>query len=615
MKTSAFDPAYSDFFQRQIKIATIVVLIAFSALILRLWFLQIIDGSKYRSKSEKNRIQLKDIFPPRGIIYDRKGRILVQNRPSYDLNVIPEDVRDMPNLLKELEDLIGLDPMDAKQKLAKSKNISPFKPICLVKNLSRDELAVIETRRYDLPGLMIITKPQRHYVCKNSASHLLGYLGEINENQLKSKRYPRNKRGDLIGKAGAEAKWQSYLHGIRGGEQLEADAAGRKLRVISRKQPVSGADIYLTIDRDLQMEAEKALEGKKGAIVAMKPEGGEILALASSPSFDPNLFASGIEKKTWKEIITSPDFPLQNRALTGQYPPGSIFKIVLALAGLEESVINPDEELICHGSIELGDRSYRCWKKSGHGKVNLHKALRESCDVYFYKIGQRLGVDRIAKYAKLLGLGRHTGFDIGHDKSGLIPTKKWKMRRFGHPWQAGETLSTSIGQSYVLVTPIQMANLMATIFNGGILYRPRATLRVAKSGGNLVHVSIPEVVRKLDFSNSHIDLIKKALVAVVNEPHGTGWRAKSEDWTIAGKTGTAQVIALEKEEKYSDKEDLPVRFHDHAWFVAIAPAENPQIAVSVIIENGGHGGTAAAPVAKQIILKYLSQYTQIRADS
>ncbi|MFC1883544.1 penicillin-binding protein 2 [Thermodesulfobacteriota bacterium] len=612
MKTSAFDPAYIEIFLRQLRMVTIFVLAAFLILILRLWFLQIIDGHLYRTKSEKNRIQLKDIFPPRGIIYDRNGKALVQNRPSYDLHVIPEDIQDMDMVLESLERLIGLDNVISKEKLAKSKNISPFRPICLKRNLSRDELAIIETRRFNLPGVMIITQPQRHYIGSNSASHLLGYLGEINVNQLRSKKYPRNRRGDLIGKAGVESQWQSLLHGIRGGEQMEADASGRKLRVISRKPPVSGSDVYLTIDRDLQMVAEKALEGKKGAIVALKPDGGEILALASSPTFDPNLFVDGIERKTWREIVTSPNFPLQNRALTGQYPPGSVFKIVVALAGLEESVIDPGEELFCTGSIPMGERSYRCWKKSGHGKVNLQKAIRESCDVYFYKIGQRLGVDRTAKYAKALGLGKTTGMDVGHEKSGLIPTKKWKLKRFGVPWRGGETLSTSIGQSYVLATPIQMANLIATVFNGGVLYKPRATLRVVKSGGQIIHLSVPEATRVINIRKEYFKLVKKALIGVVNEAHGTGWRAKSDYLTIAGKTGTAQVITLEKEERFESEEKVPTRFKDHAWFVAAAPAEGPLIAVSIIIENGGHGGAVAAPIAKEMIESYIKRTFDIK---
>ncbi|MCD4715994.1 MAG: penicillin-binding protein 2, partial [Desulfobacterales bacterium] len=443
MRTSDFDPVSVEIFNKQLKRVILVVLVVFGILILRLWHLQILSGSTYRTKSEDNRFQLQDIPPFRGIIFDRKGEMLVGNRPSYGLYVIPEGIQDRGQLLKSLNRLIGLDPELAMQKLKRASPAYPFRPVCLKRDMSRDELAVIETQRFNLSGVMIKVKPQRHYAWGKLASHALGYLGEISERQLKTEKYPGNKRGDLIGKSGVEWKWQPLLNGMRGGEQVEVDAAGRKIRVVSHKPPVSGASIYLTIDKDLQALVERALVGKKGAIVAMNPNNGEILAMASTPSFNPNVFIRGIDRATWKEISTSKDFPLQNRALCGQYPPGSVFKIVVALAGLEEGVIDPEEELVCSGVYTLGQHKYHCWKKHGHGKVNLHRALRESCDIYFYKVGKRLGVDRIARYAKRLGLGKATGFDAGREKIGLIPTSRWKLKRFGVPWQTGETISTA----------------------------------------------------------------------------------------------------------------------------------------------------------------------------
>ena len=605
LRTSDFDPISIEVFDRQLKKATLVILAVFCVLILRFWFLQIVNGSMYRTKSENNRIHLQDIPPFRGMILDRHGKTLVDNRPSYDLHVIPEEVQDLGDLLERLSRLAGVDPQPAKQELVKAYRRYPFRPVCLKRDLSRNELARIETHRFNLPGVMINVSPQRRYISGKRASHLIGYLGEISENQLNSGKYPDSKPGDLIGKSGVEWKWQPDLNGVRGGEQVEVDASGRKIRVIAHKSPVPGDNACLTIDKNLQAVAEEALVGKSGAIVAMNPNNGQILALASSPSFDPNMFVGGIDRDSWERIVLSGDFPLQNRALSGQYPPGSVFKIIIALAGLEEGIIDPEEEVVCKGIYFLGRRGYRCWKKYGHGKVSFHRALVESCDVYFYEMGKRLGIEKISEYAMTFGLGKTTGFDLVHEKAGLIPTRDWKLKRWGVPWQEGETLSTAIGQSFVLVTPIQMATFISAAFNGGINYRPQVTKWVGKSEINKAHEFAPVVTGKLGIRQEHLELVKRALMGVVNEPHGTGGRARVKDETVAGKTGTAQVVALKKGEEFENEEDIPKQFRDHAWFVAVAPAENPRIALSVVVEHGGHGGSAAAPIAGQIIKAYL----------
>jgi len=343
------------------------VVALFSILVLRLWFLQIVNGPDYRARSEHNRIRLHDIPPFRGMIMDRKGNVLVDNRPSYDLNIIPEDIQDHDRLLESLRQLIGLDPETVEQKLKEASPRHPFKPLCLEKDISRDQLAIIETHLFNLPGVTIKVEPQRHYVYGKLAFHLLGYLGQIGENQMN----PNNKLGDLIGKSGVEARWQSSLSGTRGGEQVEVDAAGRKIRTISMKPPIRGTSIRLTIDKDLQITAEKALTGKKGAIAALNPNTGEVLALASSPAVDPNLFIGGIDQKTWQEISTSRDFPLQNRTLTGQYPPASVFKIVVALAGLEEGTIDPEEIIRCNGYFFMGRHQYICLTKTWEPPISL----------------------------------------------------------------------------------------------------------------------------------------------------------------------------------------------------------------------------------------------------
>ncbi len=582
---------------------TFLVVGVIVALVFRLWVLQMVNGPNYRIQSENNRIHLQDIPPFRGMIYDRDGGLLVDNRPSYNLYVIPEDIQDKQQLLDSFQDLIGLEPEGIEKKLNGFSRKRPFEPVLLKSKISRSELAIVETNLFNLPGAMIQVRPQRHYIFGKFASHVVGYLGEISERQLKSGLYPENRPGDFIGKYGVEMRWQNALNGVRGGEQVEVDAAGRKLQVIFSKPPVPGANIYLTIDKDLQRLAEKSMEGKRGAVVVMNPNTGEILALASGPAFDPNLFIGGIAKDEWKKIVSSEDYPMQNRAIAGLYPPGSVFKIIIALAGLEEGVIDPSEEIYCDGRFIFGDRTYRCWKKTGHGYVNFYRALVESCDVYFYNLGLRLGVEKIADYAKMFGLGKKPDFDLGGDNSGLVPTKKWKLKRWGSSWLAGETVTMAIGQSYLLVTPLQMAQMISAVFNGGYLYQPKIIQWVGSDQKELYRVT-PTVKEKIDADPKHLALIRQALTGVVNDPRGTAYISRIDALKMAGKTGTAQVVNLDLSKTYESEEDIPTQFRDHAWFVAIADADHPAITVAVLIEHGGHGGSAASPIAKALIEEY-----------
>jgi penicillin-binding protein 2 len=606
LRTSDFDPISVEIFHKQIRLTTLVVVGFFLVLILRLWFLQIACGNIYRTQSENNRIRLQAIPAVRGIVYDAAGEMLVSNRPSYDLYVIPEEVRDRDILQERLNRLIGLSAAKVEEKFDARARRYPFRPVCIKRDMQRDELAVIESHRFNLPGILIRVKPQRHYHLGDFASHLLGHLGEITERQLRSGNYPMNRAGDWIGKSGVEKKWENALRGSCGGEQVEVDAVGRKIRIISRQSPLAGANVYLTIDKALQSLVEGVLGDKRGSIVAVDPRDGAVLALVSSPSFDPNDFINGLDQITWSRMAESSDFPLQNRALAGQYPPGSIFKIVLALAGLEEEVIDPHEELICRGRYRLGNYEYRCWKEGGHGKIGLHRALRESCDVFFYQLGERLGVDRIARYARRFGFGDSTGIDIDHEKKGLIPDREWKLSKYGVPWQGGETLSMSIGQSFVLVTPIQVASFVSAVFNGGKLYRPQLTQWVGKTAGEKIFAFEPELRGNLEIRQEYLNFVRNALVSAVNGVHGTGSKAKLEDIIVAGKTGTAQVIGLKQEEGWTDRnKEIPQRYRDHAWFTAVAPANNPRIALAILIEHGGHGGSVAAPMARKIIKGYL----------
>ncbi|MBW1916027.1 MAG: penicillin-binding protein 2 [Deltaproteobacteria bacterium] len=604
MRISGFDQAAIDVFNLRFGVVTISVIVVLAALVLRLWFLQVLNGPAYRIQSENNRIHLQKLPPFRGMIFDRNGDLLVNNRPSYGLYITPEDVQDSEQLIKSLKMLIDIDTGFVRHKLDSVPRRYTYAPILVKNGISREELAVLETNLFNLPGVMIQVKPQRNYIYGELASHIIGYLGEISERQLKSGMYPDNSPGDYIGKYGVEGIWQTALNGLSGGSQMEVDAAGRKLRVLSKQSPVPGRNISLTIDKELQMLAEKMMKDKKGAIVAMKPDNGEILAMASIPAFDPNLFIGGIGHAEWQRIGLGKDSPLQNRTVSGQYAPGSVFKIVVALAGLEEGVIEADEEIICPGSYTLGNRTYSCWLKGGHGSIGFHRAMRESCDVYFYKLGKRLGVEKIAYYARMCGLGKKTNFALKNEMPGLIPTNEWKLEKKGVPWQPGETVSMSIGQTFVLVTPIQATRLIAAIFNGGRIYEPKIIQRIGKKNKKVLGIE-PALMGEIEADPKNLELIKKGLIAVVNEPHGTGSKAMVPGVIIAGKTGTAQVISLPRDRDEEIEEEIPLEHRDHAWFVCVAPVEDPQIAICVLVEHGGHGGSASAPIAAEMIKAYL----------
>lgn len=603
MSGSGFDQVSIETLNRRLWFVTIFVFVIFAMLVFRLWFLQVINGQNYRILSENNRIHLQRLTPYRGRILDRNGELLVDNLPSFNLYVIPEDIQDKEKLLKDLQKLIGLDPEEVEKRLKNESSAYAFQSVLIKKNLSRDELAIIQTHLYNLPGVMTDPKPRRSYLYGGFAAHVIGYLGEISKKELASGQYSDNIPGDYIGKFGVEGKWQRQLNGAKGEKYVEVDAAGRQLQVVSKESAVSGQNISLTIDKNLQASAEAMLEGKTGAIVAMDPMNGEILAMASAPSFDPNVFITGIDKTEWNKLTSGKDYPLQNRALAGQYAPGSVFKIVLALAGLEEGTITPEETTLCTGSYTFGNRDYHCWKSGGHGTVDLHRALMESCDVYFYKLGRKLGIEKIGYYARMCGLGEKTGIELDSEKAGLIPDNEWKLKKYGVAWQPGETVSASIGQSFVSITPIQAARLISVVFNGGKVYQPKIVKWVGDEDNR--DYSEPLLIREMNVDKQNLELIKVALTDVVNEQGGTGSSARLKGVTVAGKTGTAQVVSLEKEKELEEENESSEIYEDHAWFVGIAPAEDPKIAVAVIIEHGGHGGSAAAPFAKELIREYL----------
>ena len=591
-------------FRRRTNLLMTVVSIAFLLLIGRLFFLQIIQGERFTYLAENNRIRLKKIPGTRGMVFDRKGQLLIDSRPSFDLLFVPEDAKEPETTLRRLAGFLGSDEGELLGLLEENKGRPPFEEMVLGRDIDWRTLVAVETHQLDLPGVTLRIRPRRSYLLNSMAAHLLGYMGEIGPKQLKAQKEKGYGMGDEIGQFGLERRWEEFLRGRTGGQQVEVDALGRRVRVLHEVEDVPGHSVFLTLDRDLQETAYEALQGKEGAIVALEVNSGAILALVSTPAFDPNIFARGVTGEEWRALGQDRMHPLNNRASQGQYPPGSTFKIVLAIAALEEKVIDPDTQLQCHGSMAFGNRVFRDWKKQGHGAVDLHKGIVQSCDVYFYQLGQRIGIDRIAKYARALGLGEKTGIALDDEKPGLIPDTEWKMRRFGQPWFPGETPSASIGQGYVNVTPLQMANLMATVANGGTLYRPWFVRRVESLDGTLIREYGPEKIRSLELKENTLKHVRGALADAVNSGSGTGGRAKSNMVAIAGKTGTAQVAEMRG--AYVKSEQLSYLIRDHAWFVAYAPAENPVIAIAALVEHGGHGGAAAAPMAKKVIEKYFS---------
>lgn len=571
----------------------------FFLLLLRLWHLQILNAEDYRSMSENNRLRFVPVAASRGAIMDRNGKVLVSNRPSFSLAVVPQEVKDKDSLLDSLSRLLGLDRAELEERWNKIKGRAKYYPIVLASNITRDQVEIIEENRLRLPGVEVEMKPVREYTSNVLAAHLLGYIGEISDEEIDKKGYEDYNPGDYIGKNGIERSWESELHGNDGGRQLEVDARGRVLRTISESYPTVGNSVVLTLDAAVQKQAESAFGDQAGAAVAMDVNSGEVLAFVSTPAFDPALFSGKLPADVWKSYLEDKRHPLENKALTGQYPPGSTFKVITALAGLDAGIINDSTSVNCRGSYDLGTSTFKCWNKHGHGATSLKKSLRESCDVYYYMLGEKLGVDLIAKTAQKFMLGSPMGIGLTNEKGGLIPTAEWKQKRFGKRWYHGETLPVSIGQGYVLMTPIQLASMIATVANEGTVYRPYLVKRIVDADGRPLKEFKPEIINRVGVSSDKFKLVKQGLFAVVNEPGGTGGMARMYDVRVAGKTGTSQVVKMR-----DSKRGTPYQFRDHALFVAFAPYDKPEIAVAVIVEHGEHGGSAAAPIAGRILRAY-----------
>ncbi len=588
--------------QRRLVILRVGLLLVVVLLALRIWHLQIREGPYYRDLSENNRTRSVILEPARGLIYDRNGVLLANNVPSFTLYVSLEDVKDREALIEQLTNLLGLDPALIRKKLiGKGGNQVPRK---VKDRLSLREATLIESHRLDLPGVMIQVESQRNYPSGITASHLLGYVGEVSAEQLEKPDFAELHQGSIVGQYGVEKFFDRVVRGQAGEKSIEVDALGHEKQTVVVDQPHAGNDLYLTIDARLQKVAENLLGQESGAIVALDPTTGDVLAMASRPGFDPNVLSRELTPKQWVEIVQDEGRPLNNRASQGQYPPGSTFKVMMAAAALESKTMTPSSTVHCNGGYQFGRRLYHDWKKGGHGSVDLRAALVHSCDVYFYTVGQRMGIDTIADYAHQFGLGMETGIELPSERVGIVPSTEWKQKAKHEQWLPGETISASIGQGYVTVTPLQMASLIGTVANDGVMYRPRLVQAVMDRTNRQLQ-RIPAVPKsRLKIRAESLKLIKEALTGVVKE--GTGTRAKSQIVSIAGKTGTAQTAAL----RTGSEKDIPKKFRDHAWFVSFAPVESPTIAVAVLAEHMGHGGSAAAPLAKEVIETYMKLKNQ-----
>jgi penicillin-binding protein 2 len=583
-------------------LAFTIIFVVFVLLLCRLFYLQIIQGDYFKETAQKNSIRIRRVLAPRGVIRDRNGIVLVDSRASFNLMMIPHEVKHPKAAARLIARLLGRDEAELLENMRKARARLGNRAFPLISDMTWDEFAIVESVKLDLPGMVVDVQPVRSYPHGALAAHLIGYLGEINDRELKQKDFAGYQQGDFIGKYGLERTYERILRGKNGGKNVEVDVGGREGKVLNEIEPTPGNDLYLTIDYKVQKAAEEALEAKEGAVVALDPRNGEVLAMVSRPALDPSVFATGAKSKVWRSLINDPHKPLNNRAIQGTYAPGSTYKLFTAAAGIETRAITPTAATGCPGSYTLGNHTYRCWRKRGHGSVALHKAIVQSCDTYFYKLGVKVGVNRLAYFARSFGLGRKTGIPLGGEKNGLVPTAEWKMKRFGHKWMLGETPSIAIGQGYDLVTPIQLVNAYAALGNGGTVYEPHVLRKAVSIDNRVIEVNKPVVRGRVAVSDKNLALLRKGFEGVVNEPGGTGGRSRLPGILVSGKTGTAQVV--KGAYRSEDESRIPYKYRDNAWFVAYAPSENPEIAVVAVVEHGGHGGSAAAPIVRKVLAAY-----------
>jgi penicillin-binding protein 2 len=584
----------------RIRILQGIGLALFFLLLGRLYWLQVVKYEELRTLSENNRIRIRVVRAPRGVILDRRGRPVAETQASFDLIVTPVDVKAIEGELQLLSEVLELDAGEIREKIIRGQDANPYRSITIARDLRFEQLSVIEFNREALPGFSVQVEAKRSYPLGPEFAHVLGYVGEASEQELAAGQGRRLLLGDIVGKYGLEKARDDVLRGVNGGRQVEVDAAGRDKRLVTEVPPRTGATVQTTIDADIQKVAYEAMENKAGAVIAMDPKTGDILAFVSMPAFNPNSFSQGIRKNEWAALVANPRTPLQNKGLQGTYAPGSTVKPFLALTALEMGVQNPNARVLCEGSFTLGNRTFRCWKEKGHGMVDMYKAIVQSCDVYFYTLGLKLDPDRLASLERGAGLGVLTGVELPGEKSGLIPDTYWKQEVMKGRWYSYESVLLGIGQGAIHVTPLGMLSSYAAIATGGRVMRPRLVSRVVHGDGTAQDLP-PVVERDLSWNPANVAFIRRALAGVVND-YGTGGAARLPGVEVGGKTGTAQIVTVKG--KMIKSEDLPYDIRDHAWFVGFAPVPDPEICVVVMVEHGGHGGSAAAPVVKAVMQEY-----------
>ncbi len=574
-------PEDTEDMRRRIKIVAGWGIFGFLILLSGLWYKQIIQGEMFKELAEKNHIRLVSLKACRGIIYDRKKIVLADNQPLFKVVIIPQELKNVGETVERLSQLFSLDKEKVVKKI-KNRSFNPFKPVVVKNEADMRIVTIVEEKKNDLPGVFIRAEPRRNYPFSKLATHLLGYLGRVKREDEDLRGY---QEGELIGQVGIEKSFETYLRGKNGGQEILVNSRGAQIGILGQKEAVGGNALVLTIDKELQEIVERALEGKRGAIVALDPENGDVLALASSPTFDSNIFTKYLSPEKFREVSEHPGQPFFNRAIAGLYPPASTFKIVIASAALEKGIVKV-------GSVLVDDKGER---------MSLIEALAYSSDYIFYKLGEALGVDNISYFARRFGLGSLTGIDLPHERKGLVPDRRWRKK-----WSRGEIDNISIGQGALQVTPLQMANLIASVANGGKIYRPRIVKEIISAEGKIIKSFPVELEGRLPVSKANLSVVRRGLWAVVNRKgkrRGTGWRAKMDSVEVAGKTGTAETT----NRKFRPGEKKPYELRDHAWFVAFAPFEEPKIALAVIVEHGGWGGVTAAPLAREILEAFFSQ--------
>ena len=565
----------------------IFIVICFLILVISLWYLQMIKGEEFKERAVENCIRALVEDAPRGRIYDRQEKLLVTNRPAVVVSIIPAEVDDLEKLSERLSKIIGISPEEISQ-IVKNYRENPFKPVKILDDCKTNIIVEIEERKDELKGVVLEVKPRRDYLYHDFAAHSLGYVGEIDKEELQQFGNPKFQGGDIIGKAGLEKYYDDILRGEKGGKEVEVDALGQEITTLLYQKPVPGKDLVLTIDRDLQLYGENLLFDKNGSIMVSDPNSGEILALVNRPSFSPNLFANGISSSDWQRLSSDANYPLTNRSVQGLYSPGSIFKVVTVVAALEEGVTDRKRKIYCSGSFELAGRVFTCWNETGHGSLSIIDAIANSCNIYFYTLGKDLGIERFSKYMQKFGLGEKTGIDLPAEAIGTIPSAQWKEREVKEIWFPGDTINLSIGQGYLLLTPLQVHAIICAIAAEGEIYKLHLAKKIISADGNTVEEIKPEIHKRVNLSSDTFKIIKEGLRQTILK--GTGWRANIQELAVAGKTGTAQNPQGET----------------HAWFIGFAPYEDPEICITVFLENGGEGGEAAAPIARAMLEKYFN---------